>query len=354
MMQLNKKVDINLGYRCNVACKFCYYSPFLRSKFFNLNLIKKQLRASKRLGIEKIDLTGGEPTMNKNLISIVAYALSLGFKKVCLITNGILLADIKFFKALKEAGVSDILFSIHGDNAESHDYIMGAKGSFEKCLKAIENAGILGVRIRINSVITQFNYQRLPDIARLIRGIGPEVVSLINLNPCVCHEIYNKDLAPMLKKAAPYVKEAVDILKDRIKVNVMYIPFCLMEGYERYIHNMHQIQYDPEEWDYLKRAVIQNGLFSTIGFIILRGMRRMSIHSLKLFPVSEFLHRMQIKAICGRYSTMFPECKKCRYYFICDGPWRRYAALYGGDEFKPIKGEKITEPYFFMQKEYSC
>ena len=30
------------------------------------------------------------------------------------------------------------------------------------------------------------------------------------------------------------------------------------------------------------------------------------------------------------------KCKKCKYYKVCEGPWRDYPAIYGWDEFKPV------------------
>jgi len=351
-VKLNKKIDINLGYKCNVRCKFCYYNPVLVAgrEFFDIGKIKKQLLAARGLGIEGIDFTGGEPTVSRELIPVVEYARSLGFKTLCLITNGTLLADMDFLRPIKEAGINDILFSIHGDGPGSHDELVGMKGAFEKCRKAIENARELGIRIRINSVITKLNYAVLPGTARVIAGASPEVVSLINLNPCVCKEIYNRELVPLLSEAAPLAKDAIDIIKGTSQVNIMYIPLCLMKGYEKYVHNMHQIQYDPEEWDYLSREIVRRGYVNTLRFAFLRGAFSLSLADLAPANLPEFFHRSMIKALCAKNNVMPENCRACRYYHICDGPWRDYVSLYGSGEFVPVQGDRIYAPDIFMSE----
>jgi len=35
------------------------------------------------------------------------------------------------------------------------------------------------------------------------------------------------------------------------------------------------------------------------------------------------------------------ECKDCKYYLVCEGPWKEYPEKRGWDEFKPVKGVKI-------------
>lgn len=107
-MELNSKVDINVGYRCNAECVFCYYKPSVKLPFFDAGLVKRQLRFARRIGVRDIDFTGGEPTVNKDLTGILEYAASLGFRKLCLITNGIVLSDMEYFKRLKGMGITEI------------------------------------------------------------------------------------------------------------------------------------------------------------------------------------------------------------------------------------------------------
>jgi radical SAM protein with 4Fe4S-binding SPASM domain len=35
--------------------------------------------------------------------------------------------------------------------------------------------------------------------------------------------------------------------------------------------------------------------------------------------------------------TKGSNCKKCRYFKCCEGPWREYPEIFGWDEFRPVK-----------------
>jgi hypothetical protein len=45
------------------------------------------------------------------------------------------------------------------------------------------------------------------------------------------------------------------------------------------------------------------------------------------------------------------KCRRCVYYFICDGLWKDYVSVYGTQEIRPLnKGVKITDPASLMIK----
>lgn len=126
-----KKVEINLGYACNAKCPFCYYYESVVTKSNEHTLTtedaKNQLLQAKMLGIEEIEFTGGEVTLRKDLPELIAYAKKkLGFSIVCLITNGIRLSKREYMASLVNAGIDDILFSVHGHDAYTHDYLTKA------------------------------------------------------------------------------------------------------------------------------------------------------------------------------------------------------------------------------------
>jgi len=73
-----KRADVKVGFSCNNNCLFC----FIPKKTIDRNTreIKNTLLQCKIDGVEKIVITGGEPTIRKDIIQILEYAKNLGFK----------------------------------------------------------------------------------------------------------------------------------------------------------------------------------------------------------------------------------------------------------------------------------
>ena len=63
-----------------------------------------------RLGIDKIRLTGGEPSIHPDLLEIVRGIRATGISRISMTTNGLRLADLA--KPLKEAGLERVNVSV--------------------------------------------------------------------------------------------------------------------------------------------------------------------------------------------------------------------------------------------------
>ena len=355
-MPLTSRVDINVGYSCNERCKFCYYIQTVKDRGKEKDLpteeIKERIAYIRNQGIETLEFTGGEPTIRNDLIELVRYAKSLGFQSISMITNGLRLARPEYAKACVEAGIDDYLLSIHGDNAAVQDKVTEIPGSFDKAIEAVRNLKKFPVKIRANCVISGLNYKGAVDTLALYHELGIQTANFILFNPIVEADWKSApELNVAYSDAAPYLKAAIDKYKDKIhKITVRYIPFCLMKGYESYVTNMPQIQYDPDEWDYLIRTSIREGKFITtaalwVGMLLHPSKRRalsLGWTTLKHEGIKYFL---QIKN-----KVFGSECHKCSYKPICDGLWRKYAAWKGFGELKAIEGPRIQEPTHFLQQ----
>ncbi len=75
------RTDIKIGFLCNNRCKFCVQGE-KRDVFGNKpkEEIQKNLKETKKEGIESAVFTGGEPTIHQNFFGLVACAKSLGLK----------------------------------------------------------------------------------------------------------------------------------------------------------------------------------------------------------------------------------------------------------------------------------
>ena len=101
---------------CNFKCGYCLPNGFKIDKsdnrtFLSLEEIKRLAKGLSELGVSKIRLTGGEPTIRKDFYEIVkVIKKNSGINKTVITTNGYKLD--KFAEQLVESGLDGINISI--------------------------------------------------------------------------------------------------------------------------------------------------------------------------------------------------------------------------------------------------
>ena len=158
---------------CNLRCRYCMPEEGVCKKDHTQMLTEDEMisavEAAASLGITKLRITGGEPLVKKNIVSICSRAAAVdGIREVCLTTNGVLLEQLA--KPLRAAGVSRLNISLDTLNAEKYAYIT-RKGRLSDALRGIETALDAGFdKIKINAVlIGGFNDGEIRDLAELTR-----------------------------------------------------------------------------------------------------------------------------------------------------------------------------------------
>ena len=162
---------ISVTDKCNLRCRYCMPEEGVCKKNHTDMLTEDEIimavEAAASLGIRKIRITGGEPLVKKNIVSICRRAAAVpGIEEVCLTTNGILLPQLG--KALKEAGVKRINLSLDTLDPDKYTYItrIGQLDAFYQGLKAAFDAGF--EKIKVNAVlIGGFNDNEIVKLANL-------------------------------------------------------------------------------------------------------------------------------------------------------------------------------------------
>lgn len=342
-MELTKRIDLNLGYACDLACRFCYYresrvSPRRRRRReLTTSEARKWLRFFRRRGLDEVDLTGGEPTIRGDIRELIAYAREIGYRTVCVITNGIRMAEADFCRSLFESGLNDVLVSLHGPDPEVHDRLTGSGGSFARTRRALENAAGLGLPLRSNTVVTGVNLGRLPQTAGLLRGLGVGRANFILFNPVVEARQPDAGIAVRYREAAGPLRQLVETHASGFeRLTVRYFPLCLLPGLEDRIVNLPRVQHDPDEWDYLWRSYFRRSLPAWLaalagGFLLHPDPRRL----IRIRP-SAALRESIIWSIIAVNMTRSSPCRRCRLYPQCGGVWRGYAERFGTGELRPL------------------
>ena len=142
---------------CNFKCGYCLPNGYQinksdNRKFLHLDEIKRLTKVFSRLGVQKIRLTGGEPTVRKDFFEIIRILKNeTGIKKVVITTNGYNLD--KKAKMLIDSGLNGINISIDSLDRNTFKNITG-HDRLPEILKGIQNLQDLNFEnIKINAVL---------------------------------------------------------------------------------------------------------------------------------------------------------------------------------------------------------
>lgn len=295
-----ERVDVKTGFACNNRCRFCVQGE-KRDLHGNKDTAEvKKVLEDARKDSDSIVFTGGEVTIRRDVVELVAYAKCLGFQRIQVQTNGRMLAYRKFTEQLIEAGANEFSPALHGHTAELHDYLTGAKGSFKQTAGGMRLLRELGQTVITNSVITRANYRFLPELARVLVKLGVNQFQMAFVHPLGTAMEHFYEIVPRMAHIEPFVKEALGIgLRAGRSVMTEAVPYCFMGGYHEYIG---------------ERVVPRTKIFDANSVL----------EDYTEYRLNEGKAKRDL-------------CRECIYDEVCEGPWREYPQHYGWDEFVPIR-----------------
>lgn len=325
------RAKLDTGTFCNYDCEFCYYRDQLDIKT-PFEVVKERADYLLAYGITQVDLSGGESSVSPDWFKILDYC-NERFEHVSCLSHGGKFANKEFLEESKAHGLKEILFSLHGATDETHDAITNRKGSFKRILQAIKNAQELDMRVRINCTVYYKNYHQLVNIyADLINSINPFEVNFITLNYWEgdSDELERVSYSDMTNN----IKGCIDLLNKNMIINVRYVPYCYMIGYEKYVCDQYQHIYDLYDWN--KEMYIDPA-----------GPRVDVSKQYTLEEKLEFAYKQ-----CASHRNAFyrkdVSCVKCKYFYICDGVEKELL----NTPVYPVEGEKIREVTFFRKDHF--
>ncbi|MCU7496632.1 MAG: radical SAM protein [Ignavibacteria bacterium] len=163
-------------YKCNASCEFCHFAEHEKfSTFPEASLLdfENNVRQLVDLGVKFIDLTGGEPLLNKNIAAMAGYARKLKMQ-TSITTNTLLYPKY----ADKLAGnISLLHFSMDSPDEDEHNKIRRVN-CFKSIFKSIEIARSLGEYPDILFTATNENLKKLPRVYEISQKYG--LVLIIN------------------------------------------------------------------------------------------------------------------------------------------------------------------------------
>jgi len=181
----NRMIHANLQvtYRCNFECEICDFwktehDPKQELSLDDVRVIGRKLN---QLGTLLISLAGGEPLIRKDLCDIITI-LNQSNHFPILITNGWFVNE-SYAKDLSKAGLQEISVSVDYANPDKHDQQRGAKGAWERAIKALEllnrHRKTKMNRVHMISVLMDDNLEEIEPLIKIARDLG--VTYMVNL-----------------------------------------------------------------------------------------------------------------------------------------------------------------------------
>lgn len=139
---------------CNFRCGYCLPNGYhgCQRNFLSVTELRRLVQAFSELGVRKIRLTGGEPTLRKDFIEIVKMITDIsGINKIAFTTNGY---KLRYFAAKYfQAGLSTINISVDSLNPKKFFEITG-HDKLDEILEGIKISQAAGfTEIKINIVL---------------------------------------------------------------------------------------------------------------------------------------------------------------------------------------------------------
>ena len=164
-----------LNYRCMFRCKMCniWNTNVQQDQETTLEQKKQFVRSLQGLVEPSFEfhLSGGEPLMTEGVLELVDFIGHQGYR-TNLVTNGFLI-DETMAEDIADSSLDTLTISLDGITSETHDFIRGVKGSFDRIMKAIEYLDKFRKngkpKISILTVIMESNLDEILKLADWVR-----------------------------------------------------------------------------------------------------------------------------------------------------------------------------------------
>jgi len=317
-----RQIEINLGKACNNACRFCSNGavPPEEQALVPIETISEEIRKAAWEGYDALGFLGGEPTIRKDLPTIIEMGRRAGFGRIALCTNGRRLRSPELLSNLIDAGLTRVTLSIHSHLPRIENWLCGRSSAYEQKMEAIDHLvaalarGRLPHGFALNTCIHGMNCEQLPDLAAFFRarGVGEIRFNLVRPEHLA---VADPRLIPRLQRVTRAILRTIYWNEGRgfMRITFSDVPLCaypspLLASPELLL------RYSGESWDLDTQVVVQRGEAGRDEFRWQdRRKERLKIHT--------------------------DRCGSCAAVDRCEGPWIRSVELHGDGDLHPLRAD---------------
>jgi len=299
------EATLRLTKRCNQRCVFCGASE---SDKVTKTEAKRFIRELSRSSFEtRINISGGEPTLDGALDELVATALENPKTTVIVQTNALRFSGREYASRYPTSERLEFFVSFHGFDESTYERLTGVPGCFLKAVEGINNLLSLGHSVMLNFVATSINtpglasgIKKMPGLFTIRKDLPPVNVSVMS------------DFPGMEMKSGLFVRYDIlwkEIVRAEKAAKKAGVGFAGFGG----TGNCH------------------------IPACILPSSRRMEVTRLRVID-PDLLDRGLRRYATGQSEGMVKSatCISCHYNSFCSGVPKGYAKSFGLDALKPV------------------
>ena len=180
MSELNiSQCTVTLTRQCNLRCDFCYAkkTKYLNTATLKIDDLKRIIDFCDEAKVKYIVFTGGEPTLYARLHEALLYIKNKEHPMIPTIaTNGIMLENMQYCKAIIDDGISYIDISLKGSSNKDCSDVTGID-CYSQQLAAIRNLSVLPIEFTASLVITEHNIHSFLEIVQTAYNNGAKQFS---------------------------------------------------------------------------------------------------------------------------------------------------------------------------------
>ena len=221
---------------CNQNCRHCHTRRERENRgFVATGAVRGRVAQAAERGAHTLILTGGEPTMRRDLAALVADAKRRGIERVVLETNAALV-DTPQATALKRAGLDEARINLPGWG-DQLERINRDPGSFEAMMRGAGALVEAGIELRASVPIVRENLEHVARLPARLRASGLPFAGIVTCVPNVAPEpdtlVTPSEAARALQELeAAARREDLELRLDRDAL----VPPCFFERPARVAH----------------------------------------------------------------------------------------------------------------------
>ena len=298
-----RTLSLKVGYLCNNNCIFCVRGDNQPKDFVSFEILKERLRKY-RGEYTKLLITGGEPTIHRNIIQILDEAHRLGYE-ITLETNARVINDSNLLEKIEIVKLV-VITHLESYNPIIHDALSRTQGSFYQTVSAVMKLRKTCEKLFIKVMITKLNYRDILLTAKFISKLKADRIWFVFLDPSGYACRYFSTIVPTYTTIRPYLDNALSWLmaNTKIEIRLENFPYCCVDDESR-------------SFIWFQTTVNQREMF---------GCFPSKKKDDTYYCIIEKLKRKKKIA----------SCSNCKYSHVCEGVYRKYVQTYGENEFVRI------------------
>jgi len=169
---------------CALACKHCRAEAQPKRDPLQLDHDEGMalLDQIKEFGNPIMVFTGGDPMMRRDLFDLLEKSVSIGLR-TSLTPTATALVTRERLERVRDLGVSRVALSLDGPDAETHDFLRGFRGTFDRTMDILRTAQDVGLSVQVNTSVTRHTAPKLRELAPMLADVGVVQWSVFFLVP---------------------------------------------------------------------------------------------------------------------------------------------------------------------------